>query len=224
MSCCMRPVLLQAMSKLFAVSDIHGYGQLLEYLLNCAGYSSRTDRLFLLGDYVNKGPDSVGTLDLVHKLCADGAIALQGNNERKWLNQGPDKSVHHQSLSARYHEWIAGMPLWAQYEDFLFVHAGLRPGITLPEQTPEDLTEIREPFFEAPGLPGKTVVFGHTSTYRFGLQPDRLWFADGKLGIDTGAGHGLFLSLVELTEGWQWSVPVLPPYNVKLTKHAMDFN
>ncbi len=222
MSCCMQPALSQAMSKLFAVSDIHGYGHLLEYLLNLAGYNPQTDRLFLLGDYVNKGPDSVGTLDLVHKLCIDGAVALQGNNERKWLNQVPSKTDEHKSVSTYYQELIAGMPLWADYERFLFVHAGLRPDISLEEQTPEDLTEIRDPFFKAPGLPGKTVVFGHTSTYRFGLQPDHLWFGDGKLGIDTGAGHGYFLSLVELTEGWQWSVSVLPPYNVGLTRFVLE--
>lgn len=212
---------MREMGRLFAVSDIHGHGRLLERLLDEAGYNPLADRLFLLGDYVNKGPDSAGTLELAHRLCADGAVALQGNNERKWLEQVPGSAVPDGRAADRYRRWIEEMPLWAEHGRFLFVHAGLRPGIPLREQAPKDLTEIREPFFRAPAVPGKTVVFGHTSTYRFGLQPDAVWLADGKLGIDTGAGHGYFLSLVELTGGWQWSVPVSKPYTVRLTRISM---
>ncbi|MBN2982755.1 MULTISPECIES: metallophosphoesterase [Cohnella] len=203
------------MGRLFAASDIHGHGHLLECLLDRAGYVPGTDRLILLGDYVNKGPDSAGTLDLVHRLCAEGAVALQGNNERKWLAGVPVATVPDGLAAARYRRFIAGMPLWTEDDGFLFVHAGLRPGIPPGDQTPEDLTEIREPFFRSPAIPGKMVVFGHTSTYRFGLRPDELWLGDGKLGIDTGAGHGLFLSLVELSEGLQWTVSVSPPYAVR---------
>ncbi|WP_372634965.1 metallophosphoesterase [Cohnella sp.] len=206
------------MSRLFAASDIHGYGILLERLLDCAGYDPRTDRLFLLGDYVNKGPDSAGTLELMHRLCGEGAVALQGNNERKWLQGVPDSAVPDALEAARYRRWIADMPLWARHGRFLFVHAGLRPGVPLREQTPEDLTEIRDPFFRAPAIPGKTVVFGHTSTSRFGLAPDEVWIGNGKLGIDTGAGHGHYLSLVELTEGRQWAISVTEPFSVRLAR------
>jgi len=199
------------MGRLFAVSDIHGYGRLLEWLLEWADYRPRQDRLYLLGDYVNKGPDSAGTLDIVARLCAAGAVALQGNNERKWLHQVPGAAVADEAAAARYRRFIAGLPLWAEYGPYLFVHAGLRPGVPLSAQTPEDLTEIREPFHGSPGLHGRIVVFGHTSTFRFGLPPDALWQSDGKLGIDTGAGHGHYLSLVELSEGWQWLVPVAGP-------------
>ncbi|MFC4598181.1 metallophosphoesterase [Cohnella hongkongensis] len=177
------------MGRLFAVSDVHGYGLLLERLLARAGYDPRADRLYLLGDYVNKGPDSAGTLELAHRLCGDGAVALQGNNERKWLHG----TVPDGWETERYRRWIANMPLWAEHGRFLFVHAGLRPGVPLREQTPEDLTEIREPFFQGPALPGRIVVFGHTSTSRFGIPPDAVWVGAGKLGIDTGAGHGHYL-------------------------------
>ncbi|AET57135.1 metallophosphoesterase [Paenibacillus terrae] len=200
------------MSRLFAASDIHGYGYLLESLLENAGYDPGKDRLFLLGDYVNKGPDSAGTLDLVHRLCADGAVALQGNNERKWLLQVPDNAVPDATTAARYQRFITDMPLWAEYGDYLFVHAGLRPGVPMSIQNPEDLTNIRDLFHQSSAIQGKTVVFGHTSTYRFGVKPDAFWFGDGKLGIDTGAAHGHYLSLAELIDGRQWSVPVTPPH------------
>ncbi|MEK3734215.1 metallophosphoesterase [Paenibacillus sp. FSL M8-0334] len=196
------------MGRLLAVSDVHGYGNLLEALLEHVKYDPAADRLFLLGDYVNKGPDSGGTLELVAALCASGAVALQGNNERKWLLRMPEHAVTDVSRAEKYLKWIDSMPLWAQDGEYVFVHAGLRPGIPLSCQTPEDLTTIREPFFHAPAIGGHTIVFGHTSTWRLGADYGQLWRGEGKLGIDTGAGHGHYLSLVDLTSGWQYAIHV----------------
>ncbi|MNW31899.1 Serine/threonine-protein phosphatase 1 [compost metagenome] len=208
------------MNRIFAISDIHGYGHLLPRLLAAADYRPRRDRLFLLGDYVNKGPDSTGTLELVNQLCSTGAVALQGNNERKWLLSIPENIVKDSMAAARYRSIITSMPLWAEHSRYIFVHAGLRPDVPLDHQSAEDLTEIRLPFHESLPLPGRTIVFGHTSTFRFGVKPDALWMAPGKIGIDTGAGHGHYLSLVELTAGWQWSIPVLYPDTVQRTRIA----
>lgn len=202
--------------RILAVSDIHGHGRLLELLLARAGYESGRDRLFLLGDYVNKGPDSAGTLKLVSGLVGNGAVAIQGNNERKWLDrrfrQGRDDNA---KAAARYRSFLEGLPLWAAFGRYLFVHAGLRPGVPLSEQSAADMTEIREPFLSSRAWDGVTVVFGHTSTFRLGAVPGRVWFGDGKLGIDTGAGHGCVLSLIDLTGGRQWSVPVRGPGAVR---------
>ncbi len=211
------------MGRVFAISDIHGYGHLLQRLLEHSGYRPRTDRLYLLGDYVNKGPDSLGTLAIVERLCAGGAVALQGNNERKWLGGAADGLFPDPSEARRTLEWIARLPLWAECGRFLFVHAGLRPGVPLAEQDAEDITTIREPFHGSAPLRGRTVVFGHTSTFRFGVSPGALWFGEGKLGIDTGAGHGYDLSLVELTEGRQWAVAVSDPAAIRETRLPRDF-
>lgn len=206
------------MSYVYAISDIHGYGSLLETLLQHVYYQPEVDRLFLLGDYVNKGPDSAGTLDYVKELCDSGAVALQGNNERKWLHQLPAHAGFAAPQWLQYQQFIAAMPLWTEYNEYLFVHAGIRPDIPLHAQKPEELTEIREPFHQSPRYLDKTIVFGHTSTFRLGVPPDQLWYGDGKLGIDTGAGHGYYLSLVNLTEGIQWYVSVTRPEKITYRK------
>lgn len=201
--------------KLLAASDVHGHGRLLSLLLERAAYNPQRDKLFLLGDYVNKGPDSTGTLELVRRLQQDGAVALQGNNERKWLRTPPVIDAADTERTASLLPWIASLPLWAEYGPYLFVHAGLRPGMPPHRQSAEDMTEIRDEFHASPALPGRTVVFGHTSTFRFGLEAGRIWFGEGKIGIDTGAGHGCFLSLVDLSNGLQYVVSVGPPHNVR---------
>lgn len=64
--------------------------------------------------------------------------------------------------------------------DYLFVHAGIRPGVPLDQQKPRDLRWIRAEFLLSPAHHGKVVVHGHTIALEPQLLPNRI-------GIDTGA-------------------------------------
>src|SRR3546814_9505075 len=70
--------------------------------------------------------------------------------------------------------------------DYVFVHAGVRPGVALKKQRPGDLRWIREEFLgesgggSAPVIPGMTVVHGHTTFEKVVELP-------GRIGLDTGA-------------------------------------
>lgn len=67
--------------------------------------------------------------------------------------------------------------------DYLFVHAGLRPGVPLERQDPEDLLWIRTPFLDSRADHGKVVVHGHTPASVPEVRQNRI-------GIDTGAVYG----------------------------------
>ncbi len=67
--------------------------------------------------------------------------------------------------------------------DYLFVHAGIRPGVPLDAQDPEDLIWIREEFLHSMADHGKVIVHGHTPMHEAQLRPNRI-------GIDTGAVYG----------------------------------
>ncbi|MDI6727031.1 MAG: hypothetical protein QMD32_08685, partial [Smithellaceae bacterium] len=82
------------------------------------------------------------------------------------------------------------LPLF-ETDDYLFVHAGLRPGIGLTDQHIDDLTWIRGEFVHSPCLFPKTVVFGHTVFPEPFIRRDRI-------GIDTGAVFGGKLTCLEL--------------------------
>lgn len=74
--------------------------------------------------------------------------------------------------------------------DYLFVHAGIRPGVALDDQDPLDLIWIRETFTNDSRRYEKIVVHGHTIT----TTPD---IHDNRIGIDTGAFHsGCLTALV----------------------------
>lgn len=190
----------------FAVSDIHGHGHVLEKLLAMANYHPLHDDLFLLGDYIHKGPDSEATLNLVKALVNNGAIGLQGNHERKLLFGCAPQ--YQDDVPSRLLEFVRGLPLWFEDEEFIYAHAGIRPGVPLVNQSSIDLLTIREPFHNTAHHFGKTVVFGHTPTYRLGAARGEVWWQADKIGIDTGAAERIALTLVDLTNRIHFSQPL----------------
>jgi serine/threonine protein phosphatase 1 len=79
--------------------------------------------------------------------------------------------------------------------EFIFVHAGLRPGVPLEAQNEEDCTWIRSDFVDVEHEFNKTIVFGHTPF------EDVLLHLPFKIGIDTGLVYGNKLTMIELVEG-----------------------
>ena len=78
--------------------------------------------------------------------------------------------------------------------DYLFVHAGVRPGVSLAAQSEDDLVWIRRPFLDHAGSFGKVVVHGHTPALLPVIKPNRI-------GIDTGAVFSDRLTALRLEDG-----------------------
>jgi len=76
-------------------------------------------------------------------------------------------------------ELLHNLPTCLSLPGFFFVHAGIRPGVSLEAQDDEDLIWIRAPFLRAKVTPGLTIVHGHTPVEAVDLQP-------GRIDIDTG--------------------------------------
>ncbi|MGN6582673.1 MAG: metallophosphoesterase family protein [Rhizobiaceae bacterium] len=76
--------------------------------------------------------------------------------------------------------FLSSLPRSIAFGDFFFCHAGIRPGVPLDRQDPEDLTWIRWDFLDHTGLFEKVIVHGHTPVARPDIQPNRI-------DIDTGA-------------------------------------
>ena len=98
--------------------------------------------------------------------------------------------------------FLQGLPLRWSCPGALFVHAGVRPGVRLQDQVPDDLLWIRESFLRwrgtmLPDAPDTLVVHGHTPSRQPELKPNRL-------GLDTGAGKGgaLTCAVLEGDEAW----------------------
>lgn len=197
--------------RVIAIGDIHGQIEKLDKLLRILEPDPERDELVFLGDYVDRGPNSREVLDRLLELTwsEQRVTCLRGNHEQMmidylmgrgkdsfgpmWLYNGgratldsyaqPGQRSFSSSVETAHLEFIRSLPLYYRTGETIFVHAGLRPGIELEEQSARDLLWIRDGFFRARYDWPVRIVFGHTP------MPEP--FREGKLiGIDTGAAYG----------------------------------
>lgn len=98
-----------------------------------------------------------------------------------------------EALPDRHRAFFASLPFTERHGDYLFVHAGLRPGVPLHKQKTRDLVTIREPFLGHAGDHGVVVVHGHTVVEAPEVRPNRV-------GLDTKAYASGVLSCLVLEE------------------------
>ena len=202
--------------KFFAIGDIHGCLAHLESLMEkiSPSFNPDDDTLVFLGDYIDRGPEPKGVVDYVlqlqkelrHVLCLKGNHedmlldwVINGRNYDLYIYNGGGSTIRSYSLDGEFHlppehrDFFKSLRLYYETDDYVFVHAGLRRGIPLPQQDPHDLVWIRDEFIHAPHNSNKLVIFGHTPYHQVLL-------ADDKMGIDTGAVYGGKLTCLELPD------------------------
>jgi serine/threonine protein phosphatase 1 len=118
-------------------------------------------------------------------LCLNGGMATLSSYGVKSAGGGRAAldAMRHLALAAvpdEHKRFLASLSLSARFGDYFFVHAGVRPGVPLEEQSPDDLLWIRGEFLRHSGSFGAVVVHGHTPVD----APVRL---PNRIGIDTGA-------------------------------------
>jgi serine/threonine protein phosphatase 1 len=105
------------------------------------------------------------------------------------------------ALGIPHLEFFQKLELYLQQDDYAFVHAGVRWGIPLHEQTEEDLLWIRKDFLDSDETMEHVIVHGHTPVE----QP---YLGTGRIGIDTGAYATGTLSAVRLWNSSQKTLQV----------------
>jgi serine/threonine protein phosphatase 1 len=196
--------------------------------------------LIHIGDYVDRGADTAGVLSrLAAGPCIDGmaVVNLLGNHDETmlhalsgdraaatdWLFAGgkaalesygldPDSARESWSGSvpAEHLDFLRGLSLRHQEGGYLFVHAGVRPGVPLDQQAREDLLRIRQPFLYTERDLGAVVVHGHTPVKVPVVRHNRI-------AIDTGAVFGGLLTCLVLegdTLGFLTVEPVGEPASI----------
>jgi serine/threonine protein phosphatase 1 len=206
--------------RVYAVGDVHGRFDLFTALADAveaddAARGSAESQVILLGDLIDRGPDSAAVLAEARAWQRRRDLrVLCGNHEEMFLRSFDNAKVFRNFLSFGGRETLLSYPIDAQefqaadfdqaqammvkavpdedvefmagFEDFvvvgdyLFVHAGIRPGERLEDQRVQDLRWIREPFLSHPDPHGHVVVHGHTIT----SEPE---IGHNRIGIDTGA-------------------------------------
>lgn len=104
-----------------------------------------------------------------------------------------------EAIPAEIAEWMARLPICHREGDYFFVHAGIRPGVSLASQTEEDMLWIREPFLSSWRRHEAVVIHGHSET-------DVVTFSNNRIGIDTAAYRTGCLTALGLEGSEQWTV------------------
>ena len=120
----------------YAIGDIQGCFDALVQLLDKAGFNATRDRLWLVGDLVNRGPQSLEVLRYVKSLGAAAQVVL-GNHDLHLIMraEGHGRASSEDTLDAvlaaddrdELLEWLRSRPLFHQEDEYAMVHAGLLP-------------------------------------------------------------------------------------------------
>lgn len=121
---------------IYAIGDIQGCFVELKRLLDYISFNRTRDRLWFVGDLVNRGPRSLDVLRFVRDL-GESAVTVLGNHDLHLVMQaeGFGKASREDTLAAvlaapdrdELMAWLRGLPLFHVEDGFAMVHAGLLP-------------------------------------------------------------------------------------------------
>ena len=201
--------------KRYVIGDIHGCIKSFRALVREKIKLQKEDTLFLLGDYIDRGPDSKGVIDFIIELQRESYTIkpIIGNHEYMLLKSLDDEEEFNQwrkngsqqtlmsfgvseemaeqswsihSIPESYIQFLCGLKYYEKTEDFYFVHAGLGRGINDPTEDLETLLWSRKEQYSRTLLRNRILVHGHTPVPLITIQ-DRLMDGDANiLNLDGG--------------------------------------
>jgi len=209
-----------------AIGDIHGCLTALTVLLEAVAPAAG-DRLVFLGDYVDRGPDSRGVLDLIIGLHAGGrVVALRGNHDEMmtearnaarsedrlmWLACGGRETLRSYGVAEPAASDLTEVPDahwrflerdcvdWYETDAHFFVHANAYPDVPLAEQ-PRFMLLWEKLYVPCVHASGKVMICGHTRQ-----RDGRPLNLGATVCIDTGAYEADgWLTCLDVATGRYW--------------------
>ena len=171
------------MERIFAIGDIHGCSKTFEKLLKDKIQITKEDNIYCIGDYIDRGEDSKGVIDLIMRLRNENfhIYTLRGNHEQMmldavndkrslslWLDNGGKstlKSFGIKSLGELPPEYLSFLnetKFFLQKDNYIFVHAGLNFRNKNLFEDKEAMLWERDFFPQQPVLEDRLLIHGHT--------------------------------------------------------------
>jgi len=162
----------------FAIADIHGCSKTFRNLVENKIQLNKNDQLFLLGDYINRGPDSKGVLDFILELKEQSfqVFSLRGNHEQMVLDYQSKSAIgtpsylkknglfknKQKEIDTLYQKFIEELPYFFETNDFYLVHAGFDFEAVKPFENTYAMMNISEIKMNKSFLNQKIIIKGHT--------------------------------------------------------------
>ena len=190
----------------YALTDIHGCAQTLKAMVLDQLKLKKTDELYLLGDYVNKGPDSKGVIDFILHLQAQHyqVFCLRGNHDEMLLKASKkgEKALsltsdekeltlrsfdvsHFEQLPEKYRQFIHSLPYYLELPDYMLVHAGFDFHQKDIFKDKDAMLNIRNYKIDWAKIGDKRLLHGHTPIPLHSIKKDVLHL-NPKVNLDAG--------------------------------------
>jgi serine/threonine protein phosphatase 1 len=171
------------MANKWAIGDIHGCLKTFRHLIEEKLRPSGTDTLYLLGDYVSKGPDSKGVIDYILQLQRQNlrVITLMGNHEEMLLNGLTDqleaqRLLEHggkqilesfgvdtfSTIPPLYIDWLGQLPSVLISDRYVLTHAGLNFTLSDPFSDEKAMRWIRDFEVDPEKIGHRLLVHAHS--------------------------------------------------------------
>jgi serine/threonine protein phosphatase 1 len=188
----------------FVIPDIHGCARTFRRLVEEGIGLTNDDQLYLLGDMIDRGPDSKGVLDFIFELRETGfnVQGVKGNHEEMCLRNGEGleamelwfingglatlrsfQAEDSGDIPHRYRYFMRSLPHYILLDDFVIVHASLNFDLADPFADTEAMLWQRECYVDTSRTGGRRLVSGHTPVTReqleTSLKSDRILIDNG---------------------------------------------
>ena len=209
----------------FVIGDIHGCAATLRQLIDGTLHPAPCDHIYLLGDLIDRGPDSKGVLDYIFELQKRGVPvnSILGNHEEMFLqscrdadnrelwatNGGNSTLASFQAdgpgdIPRLYRDFLEFLPHYILLDDFVIVHAGLNFDVPDPFTDTEAMLWTRSPVVDRNRIGKRRLICGHTPTpvdrLRQSLNSSKIMLDNGCVfGGEPGTGNLAALELESMT-------------------------
>jgi serine/threonine protein phosphatase 1 len=170
--------------KKYAIGDIHGCNKTFQALLETIKFS-KDDELYLLGDYIDRGPDSKGVIDTIFNLRRKGHTVqcIKGNHEQmlidaykyreeklNFLRNGGITTLKSFDCDAitdiddAYMDFFGNLPYYLEVDNYILVHGGLNFEKKKPLLDTDSMLWMRQWYAKVnyDWLAGRIILHGHT--------------------------------------------------------------
>jgi len=206
--------------KRYVIGDIHGCINTLKKMIQDALHITKADEIFLLGDYIDRGPDSKAVIDYIMLMQESGysVHCLMGNhekllldalessaNESIWAYNGSYQTLKSfgisssSQLKSKYVNFLNTLHYYFELDDFIIVHAGLNFNTPDPLSDTNAMLWIRDENVDISKIKNRKIVCGHTplplNRIRQTLNTDKIMLDGGCVYHNKHNGLGKLVAL-----------------------------
>ncbi len=215
------------MNRRIVIGDVHGCYRTFRKMVEEQIRLEPADNLYLLGDYIDRGPSSREVLDYIIHLQGSGYMLfpIRGNHEKMmleagmskwnlslWIQNGAETTLKSfgidwsllaqpgilERIPRKYRDFMGSLPYYHELEDYYIVHAGFSFASEEPFRDKDAMVWSREGEYDAEKAGGRKIIHGHTPVSVEEIQKTLRDPSSKLINLDAGCVYTIYDDLGNL--------------------------